>query len=99
MGFRVYHPRAGKKCIGITIPGNKNNSWGSMVRGNFAAIGISRLAKLIRVKSRLKTISPLIFNHLSSNVYPAAANTPPNKLAATILTLVTTAEKSASLIE
>jgi hypothetical protein len=95
-GFRVNHARAGKKCMGMTIPGN--NSGVSIFRGNLTAIGASSEIKLIRVKTRLKTISPLVLSHLSSKVYPMAARTPPKRLAASILIVEATLEKSASLI-
>src|SRR6185312_3539176 len=95
-GLSVYQDRAGKKCIGMTIPGNTSGV--SRLRGSLYAIGSSMLAKLIRVKRKLKTISPLVFNHRLRRVYPMAASTPPNRLADKILIEETTTEKSASLI-
>src|SRR5882757_6708847 len=92
-GFRVNQARAGKKCMGITMPGKSSGV--SILVGNLKAMGVSRLTKLRVANRRLKTISPLSFSHLFRAQKPMAANTPPARLEATMRMEDATLEKSA----
>jgi len=92
IGFNVNHANAGKKCIGITIPGN--NSGESTVSGRLTAKGPKMLAKESITNRKLKTISPVVFSHLSNSQKPIAASIAPNRLAEIIFTGFTISMKS-----
>jgi len=66
-GLTVYHAKAGKRIIGTARPGN--NSGFLMFKGSETEIGIIVIAKEMIENEKLKTISPLFFNQLTSAQY------------------------------
>ena len=92
-GSSVNHANAGKKCIGITSPGNNSGELTS--NGNFAAKAGSMLANDRIMKMKLNTISVLPFSHLFNIQYPKAATRQPMTLEINMPTGFAMFEKSA----
>ena len=91
-GFNVNHANTGKKCIGITSPGN--NSGAVTSSGSFAPNAGSILANDNITNTKLKMISAFVLNHLSNSQLPTPASRQPTVLDITMPAGMAIFEKS-----